>query len=160
MRRAILLPGFGAAACALACAQVLSVGAVTTGKATGSGTLALGGNTISVSIGVVQNPTGAVGGVSFSANGGLVEEQLAPSCLWVSGNLATIRTTIVSSTVGNVGLTLIVFVQDNGGPKSAPPSAVAAVGADPYPTGCAFGPNSEDASRFLPLISGNLVVSG
>lgn len=140
--------------------HVLSVGAVTSGKATGSGTLSINGSTISVSVGVVQNPTGAVGTVAFSANGGAFQETLAASCLHVNGTLATIRATIESSTFGGVGQELIVFVEDNGGPQSPTPDAIATVGADPYPANCSFGPNSDDASRFVPLTSGNLVVSG
>lgn len=160
VRRLMLLGTFATMGFLLTISDTVPAGAFTSGKAMGGGTLAFGDGTLDFTLGVVQNAAGVHGGVLFSANSGAVQEQLAPTCLYVNGNLATIRATVVSSTFGGVGQELMVFVEDNGRPHSLPPSAIAAVGADPYPTGCAFGPNSGDQSRFLSLSSGNLVVSG
>ncbi|HLX87874.1 MAG TPA: hypothetical protein VKR22_05415 [Acidimicrobiales bacterium] len=138
-------------------------GAVTTPKVTGTGTVALFGGSINFNIGVVQNKTGVQGGALLSVVGGAAQEQLTASCLHVSGALATIRATVVSSTNGNVGSQLIVFVV-NGSAKSAPRGAIATVGTDPYDAayggGCNFGPLPLDQNRFAPVTSGSFFVTG
>jgi len=134
-------------------------GASVAGRVTGGGTIIFGPNSIDVTVGVIGNPGGTQGTVAFSAGAGTLQETLTASCLNVNGTLATIRATVVSSFIGGppVGEVLIIFVEDNGGPHSSPPDAIAQVGSGPYGPGCAFPPNPGET--FLPLATGNLVVS-